>query len=130
MILALPPLEFLRDIRCEKVVECGAGTGLWLRIMREAGIDCIGYDPRPRGPDVLTGDHRNLSAHVDRMLLVVWPPDQTDLSEWFGAWGGSRLAVCGSFGRFDCPPFCVELEYRTGMGPKGDSTIKLGMLPR
>ena len=98
MVNALPTLTMLEKLTVAdgKVVECGAGSGLWLYIMREFGIDAIGFDPKPCGPLVKKGSHLNLGAYSDRLLLIVWPPDGTDIQEWINIHGGRWFAFCGS----------------------------------
>lgn len=125
MILSLPPLEFLSIAVLHRWVECGAGSGLWIRIFRDCGIDIIGYDPEPRSIDVIRGDHTSLAEHSDRALLIVWPPDGTDVSEWVSHHGGSTVALCGDFRRFLWPELPVTQEWVIEGGLKGRSTLKL-----
>lgn len=66
------------------VVEIGAGGGYWARMLRARGVDVAAYDPFPAGTEsdwhsgyewsqVDAGDHRVVSKHPDRTLLLVWP---------------------------------------------------------
>lgn len=66
------------------VVEIGAGAGYWARLLRQRGVDVIAYDPQPPGTesewhvgyawsDVERADHRVVTKHPDRTLLMVWP---------------------------------------------------------
>ena len=107
MILSLPTFTVLGAIgrQGRKVIECGAGSGLWLRIMEEYGLDAIGIDPIPRHSSVMLGSHRDLGQYSDRLLLAVWPPDGTDLKDWIKAHGGDWFAFCGSPGRVTLPTF-------------------------
>lgn len=105
--LAEPDENIIAAFKGHKVVECGAGDGKWLTYLNAHGIDAIGYDKEPRGPNVIEGDHSNLGKHSDRVLLIVWPPDRTKISEWQAAHDGEYLAVCGRFSRFS---FDVELD--------------------
>lgn len=126
MIKALPDWSVLRFLaQHHRVIECGAGTGLWVRILREQGIDAIGIDPEPRGPDVIRADHTALGQWSDRLLLVVWPPDETDLSEWIAAWGGEVMMVTGQFERFKCPDLSKLWHYRLQTGPEGDCELRV-----
>lgn len=127
MIYALPPLDFLQTASQWKWVECGAGTGLWLRIMREFGIDAVAYDIAPRGEGVVKGDHTNLSNHSERALLVVWPPDEVSVMHWIEAHGGAICAICGNWGRFPPPKpdLPVIRQWTIRGGEKGDSELRL-----
>lgn len=135
-VLSLPPYDFLETASRYHWVEMGAGTGLWLRIMREYGIDVIGYDPVPGGPDVMQGDHRELAKHPDRACLIVWPPNRTQISDWLEFYEGNMVAVCAHPGRVVWPELSDEWvlgdEWGKGQGewgdiagPKGGSMIKL-----
>jgi hypothetical protein len=78
------------------LVECGAGTGYWLALLRSRGVDAIGYDhARPgRGNAYHRGAHgawtsleRLKSAaaarrHPDRALLLCWPPYDDDAASY------------------------------------------------
>lgn len=124
-MLALPTPELLDRIKSRKVLELGSGTGLWVRIMREAGIDVIGIDPVPRGDGVIAGDHGDVVAWPDRdLLLIVWPPDGTDIGEWAHSWRGDVLVV-GSFARFRCPDWPVEWRMDLPPGHKGGNEARM-----
>lgn len=66
------------------VVELGAGTGYWARLLHERGVDVIAYDRWPPGSGandfvdddvqwfpVREGDERAVAGHADRTLLLV-----------------------------------------------------------
>lgn len=125
MILSLPDFAVLEALGGHRVIECGAGSGLWLSILRAQEIDAIGIDPKP-GPGVLRGDHRDLAQYRDRLLLIVWPPDGTDLNEWVDVWGGTHLAVCGQPGRFIVPEMQVETRIVIDGGAKDYSIFLKG----
>lgn len=72
-----------------RLVEMGAGTGYWSRLLRQRGVDVIAYDRAPGtgctwyrdgglGPvqhtEVVRAEPEVLRAHPDRALLLVWPP--------------------------------------------------------
>lgn len=72
-----------------RVVEMGAGTGYWSRLLRQRGVDVVAYDRAPGvgctwyrdgglGPvqhtEVVRAEPEVLRAHADRALLLVWPP--------------------------------------------------------
>lgn len=126
MILALPTPATIAALAPYRIIECGAGAGTWLRILRDAGIDAIGIDPHP-GEPVLPGTHADLHHYADRdLLLIVWPPDQTDVAKWIAAWGGKRVAICGDFMRFNAPELAVEYEEQLAPGNKGGSRFVIG----
>ncbi len=94
------------------VVEIGAGTGYWARLLHERGVDVIAYDIAPApSPEnvwfagsapwfpVRVGDHRSVAAHPSRTLLLVWP---TSIETWpsetlqlYADVGGGRVAFVG-----------------------------------
>src|SRR6185503_19623349 len=69
------------------LVECGAGMGYWLALLRARGVDALGYDARRPGRS--NAYHRGARrpwthvqnglavdgarAHRDRTLLLCWP---------------------------------------------------------
>jgi hypothetical protein len=72
-----------------RIVEMGAGTGYWSRLLRQRGVDVVAYDRAPGigctwyrdgglGPvqhtEVVRAEPEVLGAHADRALLLVWPP--------------------------------------------------------
>jgi hypothetical protein len=78
------------------LVECGAGMGYWLALLRARGVDAIGYD-RSR-PGRKNAYHRSarrawtqvqressVSAarrHSDRTLVLCWPPYDDDAASY------------------------------------------------
>lgn len=124
--LSLPTADIMDRLAAHTVVECGAGNGLWQQIMLQEGITCAGFDKEHGGPYVRKGDHTMLSRYKRSLLLVVWPPDNLDLSEWINAWGGKSIAVCGNFSRFTCPDFTVTWSTVIKGGRKGDSEFRYG----
>ena len=78
------------------LVECGAGAGYWLALLRARGVDSIGYDhARPargnayhRGArGAWTGIERLKSTaaarrHPERALLLCWPPYDDDAASY------------------------------------------------
>lgn len=88
------------------VVELGAGTGYWARLLHERGVDVVAYDRWPPGSSanefvddgvqwfpVREGDERAVAGHVDRTLLLVWPT-------WNETWPAGAVAAfhaaCGT----------------------------------
>ena len=95
----------------EGLVELGAGTGYWARLLADRGVDVVAYDAVPP-PDtanpffggsalwhpVDAGDERSIARHPDRTLLIVWPTREswaTDAVRLFHDSGGRRLAFVG-----------------------------------
>lgn len=94
------------------LVELGAGTGYWARLLHERGVDVVAYDlwPASSGRNrfvdddvqwfpVQEGDERTAARHADRTLLLVWPTwNETwpaDAVAAFHAAGGSTLVFVG-----------------------------------
>jgi hypothetical protein len=94
------------------VVEVGAGTGAWARVLTAAGVPVAAFDvaPAPSAENqwfagspawhpVVRGDHRIAADHPGRTLLVVWPPQgeiwPTEVLELFHAAGGGTVAYVG-----------------------------------
>lgn len=65
-----------------KVIELGAGTGYWAKLLRDAGVDVVAYDIQPyknewvdgRHFDVLQGDYSIVRKTSDRALMLCWTP--------------------------------------------------------
>lgn len=85
---AVPTIEALQtieEVSPNGVVEIGAGSGYWTGMLRQRGVDVIAYDPDPPSmgesewhtgfewSPVEVGNHRVISDHADRTLLLVWP---------------------------------------------------------
>jgi hypothetical protein len=78
------------------LVECGAGMGYWLALLRARGVDAVGYD-RSR-PGKTNAWHRRTSSawtavgrlksidaarrHPDRTLVFCWPPYDDDAASY------------------------------------------------
>lgn len=77
------------------VVEIGAGDGEWLTRLPGA----IGYDLRPKHPEVRLGDHLAAAEHTGRAMLAVWPPDGPVVVEWIEAAPWPMVFLCANFGR-------------------------------
>ena len=88
------PTEAALDLlaRYAPLVECGAGTGYWLALLRARGVDALGYDrARPGSANAFhrgsrrawTGIKRLNSAeaarrHPECTLVLCWPPYDDD----------------------------------------------------
>jgi hypothetical protein len=78
------------------LVECGAGMGYWLALLRARGVDVIGYDrSRPGGKNAYHRSARRpwtavqrLSSvkaarrHRERSLVLCWPPYDDDAASY------------------------------------------------
>jgi hypothetical protein len=78
------------------LVECGAGMGYWLALLRSRGVDAIGYDHarpgranayhrRARGAWTPIEHLRSAAAarrHPERALLLCWPPYDDDAASY------------------------------------------------
>jgi hypothetical protein len=78
------------------LVECGAGMGYWLALLRARGVDAVGYDARRPGRS--NAYHRGARrpwaqierrssvaaarSHRDRSLLLCWPPYDDDAASF------------------------------------------------
>ena len=94
------------------VVELGAGTGYWARLLHDRGVDVVAYDRWPPGSGanhfvdddvawypVRAGDQGMVAAHAERTLLLVWPTwNETwpaDAAAEFHSAGGTTLVFVG-----------------------------------
>ena len=94
------------------VVEIGAGTGYWARLLHEVGVDVLAYDldppPSPTNPwfagsapwfPVGTADEAVVADHAERTLLLLWPTRKevwaARAAELFYAAGGRHLVFVG-----------------------------------
>jgi len=94
------------------VVELGAGTGYWARLLHDRGVDVIAYDrwPPSSGDNrfvdaapswfpVRHGDEHVVARHPERTLLLVWPtwnePWAGDAAAQFHHAGGQTLVYVG-----------------------------------
>jgi len=105
-------LQEIVDFSPGGIVELGAGTGYWGRLLFERGCDVVAYDLTP-APDpanrwfagspqwfpIERGGEAVVSRHPGRTLLISWP---TKDEQWaalaaraFHAAGGQRLAYIG-----------------------------------
>ena len=79
------------------LVECGAGMGYWLALLRARGVDAIGYDLKPpgrrktpitaapggRGPQIQRQSSvKAARRHRERSLVLCWPPYDDDAASY------------------------------------------------
>lgn len=65
------------------IVEIGAGTGYWARMVSIAGGYIVAYDKKVRKPayfDVQLGGPEKILLHQDQTLFLCWPPYATSLA--------------------------------------------------
>jgi hypothetical protein len=93
------------------IVEIGAGTGYWAKLLREMGVDVVAYDqapPRadgetnvyhlhtPQHSEVLDGGPEKAAEHSDRALMLCWPPYNDSMaSDCLARYEGSTLIYVG-----------------------------------
>lgn len=112
---AIPSTEALEAIERwspKGLVEVGAGTGYWARLLADRGVDVLAYDiaPPPSVQNqwfagstpwyhVAPADATIAVRHPERTMLLIWPTlgDLWPLRalELFHAEGGTRLAYVG-----------------------------------
>lgn len=93
---------------CGPVVEIGAGTGYWAKMLRLHGCDVVAYDvmleawskwfPNGLVDEVLEGGIDKAAEHASRTLLLVWPyMDSTayDTVMAYAKAGGQRVIYVG-----------------------------------
>lgn len=114
------------------MIELGAGTGYWARLLARRGVAIVAYDVAPPPStrnhffagvqpwfDVAVGDEQAVADHADRTLLLVWPTQETwaaDALRIFHAAGGERVAYVGEGpgGRMGDEQFHALLGLSTG----------------
>lgn len=96
----------------EGVVEVGAGTGYWARMLHGTGVDVVAYDiePPPSPANrwfagstlwypVGAADETVVDLHAERTLVMVWPTRHeawaAQAAERFHAVGGCHLVYVG-----------------------------------
>ena len=108
---AVPDESALAAIaRYGPIVEIGAGTGYWARLLADRGVDVVAYDICPvDGPQtnrwhgkrtafypVRQGGADAAARYPERTLLLVWPPyDRAVAAKALAAYRGSTLIYVG-----------------------------------
>jgi hypothetical protein len=107
-----PALRAIADVSPRGVVEIGAGTGYWARLLHDRGVDVVAFDVAPPPSidnpwfagvmpwyPVRVGDESAVDRHAQRTLLLVWPTRNEDWGaaalERFADAGGQRVAFVG-----------------------------------
>ena len=87
---AIPTDEAVEKIASYgKLIEVGAGTGYWAKLISEAGGDILAFDIAPPDKehneyqfketffDVQSGEVGKIAKYKDRILFLCWPPYDT-----------------------------------------------------
>lgn len=92
------------------VVEVGAGTGYWAKLLAERGVDVVAYDIHTPGSgkntyghhtswfDVKQGNVEVVREHPDRTLFLCWPPFDDPMAAEAAYWyQGEHIAYIGEW---------------------------------
>jgi hypothetical protein len=96
---AIPTDDSLAALaRYAPLVECGAGTGYWVALLRTSGVDAVAYDLAPPGTGAANAYHRAARSpwtevqqssaveaarrHPERTLVLCWPPYDDDAASY------------------------------------------------
>ena len=134
-----PALEAIA--RYGPVVELGAGTGYWCKLLRDRGVDVVAYDLHPPTADlanrffsqshaeVLEGDEQVLAGgnHADRTLFLCWPNNDVAADDWdarcLKLYGGGTVVHVGELRGHSRVPIGAPLAQADGEGaPSGVTT--------
>ncbi len=86
---AIPSTEVLKYIseQTSKIIELGAGSGYWSRMLDIYGIDVVAFDNycenygfTQKWFDVQEGSVEQLKKYSDRSLLLCWPSYETSFA--------------------------------------------------
>lgn len=130
---AIPSEAAIRAIaELSPIVEMGAGTGYWAKMLLNAGADVVAYDMSPPGcqnslltavnlyhpgakklhAPVLVGEPKVLK-NFDRTLFLCWPPISPMAFQCLKHWKGKNLVHVGELGgRTGSDEFLDILENR------------------
>lgn len=108
---AIPTPAALTEIAAYgPIVEIGAGTGYWARLLRESDVNIVAYDLHPpvvgaednhwhqnvpTWTQVLPGSPECAAYHPDRALLLCWPPRSPMAHEALSAYRGDYIIYIG-----------------------------------
>ena len=84
---AIPNDEAIQVIsKYSPIIEIGAGSGYWMKLLIDNQADVIGYDNgeanyfKKRWADVQKGSEVFASRYPDRALLLIWPPRWNEMA--------------------------------------------------
>ena len=107
---AIPCAQAIAVIaRRSPLIEIGAGTGYWARLIAEAGADILAFDANDPGPAnhwhpdeiptyfrVLAGGPEKIREHPGRTLFLCWPPYREPMAlDCLAAYQGRELLFVG-----------------------------------
>lgn len=94
------------------LIEIGAGTGYWAKLLRDRGVDVLAYDVHPPTTaahenffhrndaavgtcwtTVLQGGPEQAGLYRDRTLFLCWPPPGAMAEQALGVYRGSHVAL-------------------------------------
>jgi hypothetical protein len=97
---ACPDSQLITHLASHPVVELGAGSGYWARLVHDSGGEITALDNASWNSDknglwfpVELGDETQLARFEDRTLLIVMPRRPGDADEFVRLWRGRRLVV-------------------------------------
>jgi len=111
---ACPDLQLITSLASHPVVELGAGSGYWARLVHDSGGDIAALDNASRSSPMIGvwysvefGDESRLTEFEDRTLLIVMPGRPGNADRFVRVWGGERLVVVtrGGFPFAEDPSF-------------------------
>ena len=80
---AIPSDEAIQTIvEHSPIVEMGAGTGYWAKLIAEAGADIDAYDQNPCDVhfNIQSGRPPTVRVYTNRTLFLCWPPYNTPMA--------------------------------------------------
>lgn len=109
-----------------RIVDPMAGTGWWVKLLKERGVDCVWADRDPEGNrwhgrashhvHIPTAEGVDTAAaHPDRTMLLSWPPyDTSDGADVLGAYEGQRVIYIGELDCGACGNDDLFVQLNTG----------------
>jgi hypothetical protein len=115
---ACPDFELITHLASHPVVELGAGSGYWARLVDDSGgqiaaLDNASWNSATEGLwfSVQTGYETRLTEFEDRTLLLVMPARPGDADRFVRQWRGERLVVVARGGF----PFVDDIYHETAI---------------
>ena len=141
------PTDAALDVlaRHAPLLECGAGTGYWLALLRARGVDAIGSDLAPPGAGGANAYHERAQStwtdvpqasavsaarrHSDRNLVLCWPPFDDDAAS-YAALRAYRGPIAISIGERDGASGSVRFHRELALNWTAVEEIELPHWPR
>lgn len=100
---AIPDADILEEIKIfseGKVVEIGAGTGYWARMLHDVGVDIIASDIYRDRNDyyfpISKVNKETVAKMGHRTLMLCWPPYDSNMAfDFLSFYSGDRLVYIG-----------------------------------